>query len=65
MDWGSILDPGDVFGFQQDARVERANAALAEAKKAADDASSQNRGLYSQYLNKVNQNSCITDIFRI
>lgn len=56
MDWGSILDPGDVFGFQQDARVERANKALSEAKKAADDASSQNRGLYSQYLNKVNQN---------
>ena len=48
-----ILDPGDVFGFGQDARVAKANAALSEAKKAADDASSQNRGLYNQYLNKV------------
>ena len=48
-----FLDPGDIFGTQQDARVARANAALSEAKKAADDASSQNRGLYSQYLNKV------------
>ena len=53
MDWSSILDPGDLFGFQQDSRVDRANAALQDAKKAADDASSQNRGLYSQYLNKV------------
>lgn len=50
---GDILDPGDVFGFQQDSRVARANAALKEAKQAADDASSQNRGLYNQYLNKV------------
>ena len=54
MDWGSILDPGDLLGFQQDSRIDRANAALQDAKKAADDASSQNRGLYSQYLNKVN-----------
>lgn len=54
MDWSSILDPGDLFGFQQDSRIDRANAALQDAKKAADDASSQNRGLYSQYLNKVN-----------
>lgn len=53
MDWGSILDPIDAFGFQQDSRIDRANAALQDAKKAADDASSQNRGLYSQYLNKV------------
>lgn len=53
MDWGSILDPGDLLGFQQDSRIDRANAALQDAKKAADDASSQNRGLYSQYLNKV------------
>ena len=53
MDWGSILDPGDLLGFGQDARVAKANAALQEAKKAADDASSQNRGLYNQYLNKV------------
>ena len=53
MDWSSILDPGDLFGFQQDSRIDRANAALQDAKKAADDASSQNRGLYSQYLNKV------------
>lgn len=56
MDWGSVLDPGDLFGFQQDARVDRANAALSEAKKAADNASSQNRKLYSQYLDVVNQN---------
>ena len=54
MDWSSILDPGDLFGVQQDSRIERANAALQDAKKAADDASSKNRGLYSQYLNKVN-----------
>lgn len=53
MGFMDILDPGDVFGFQQDSRVAKANAALQEAKKAADDASSQNRGLYNQYLNKV------------
>jgi hypothetical protein len=48
-----FLDPGDLLGFGQDSRVAKANAALKEAKQAADDASSQNRGLYNQYLNKV------------
>ena len=48
MGLGDFLDPGDIFGFQQDSRVGKANAA---AKEAYDNA---NRALYSQYLNKMN-----------
>lgn len=52
---GDILDPGDLFGFQQDSRVAKANRALDEAQRKAEEASSSNRSLYSQYNNKVNQ----------
>lgn len=51
--WNDILDPGDVFGFGQDERVSRANAALAKAQQKAEENSNANRGLYSQYYNKM------------
>ena len=51
--WNDILDPGDVFGFGQDERVSRANAALAKAQEKADENSNANRGLYGQYYNKM------------
>lgn len=54
MAWSDILDPGDIFGFQQDSRVAKANAALDAAQKQAEEASNSNRSLYSQYNNKVN-----------
>lgn len=44
---------GDVFGFGQDERVSRANAALAQAQKKAEENSEANRGLYGQYYNKM------------
>ena len=50
----SVLDPGDLFGFQQDERISRANQALADAQKKAEETSSANRSLYSQYNQKVN-----------
>ena len=53
MDWGSILDPGDVFGFQQDARVSHANAALQKAQDKADENSAANRALYGQFNQKA------------
>lgn len=53
MDWGSILDPGDVFGFQQDARVSRANAALQKAQDKAEENSAANRALYGQFNQKA------------
>ena len=55
MAWSDFLDPGDIFGFQQDSRVSRANAALDAAQKKAEETSSANKGLYNQYYNKVNQ----------
>ena len=51
--WNDILDPGDVFGFGQDERVSRANAALAKAQQKAEENSNANRGLYGQYYNKM------------
>jgi hypothetical protein len=51
--WNDILDPGDVFGFGQDERVSRANAALAKAQEKAEENSNANRGLYGQYYNKM------------
>ena len=54
MAWSDTLDPGDVLGFGQDSRVAKANRALDEAQKRAEEASSSNRSLYSQYNNRVN-----------
>lgn len=48
-----ILDPGDVFGFRQDKRVAKANAALDDVYKKGQETSQQNKSLYNQYLNKV------------
>ena len=56
MDWGDILDPGDVFGFKQQERIDRANNAMSEAQDAAAAADRENRSLYQDYLNKVNAN---------
>lgn len=49
----SVLDPGDLFGFQQDERISRANEALAEAQKKAEETSSENRSLYGKYKDEV------------
>lgn len=54
MSWNDFLDPGDVFGFKQDERISRANDALDAAQAKANEASSQNRQLYNDYLSKVN-----------
>lgn len=54
MGLGEFLDPGDIFGFQQDSRVGKANAAAKEAYDKAMETSNANRALYSQYLNKMN-----------
>lgn len=54
MGLANILDPGDVLGFQQDSRIARANEALDKAQKMAEENSSANKSLYSQYLDKVN-----------
>lgn len=56
MDWGDILDPGDVFGFKQQERIDRANNAMSDAKDAAAAADRENRALYQDYLDKVNAN---------
>ena len=48
-----FLDPGDVFGFQQDRRVSNANAAIKQAQKKADANSAANRDLYNQFYDKT------------
>lgn len=48
-----FLDPGDVFGFQQDSRVNNANAAIKQAQKKADANSAANRDLYNQFYDKT------------
>lgn len=48
-----FLDPGDVFGFQQDSRVNNANAAIKKAQKKADANSAANKDLYNQFYNKT------------
>lgn len=53
MDWGSILDPGDVFGFQQDNKIAAANKMLEGIQEKAAQTSQANRSLYNQYLNRV------------
>lgn len=48
-----FLDPGDVFGFQQDSRVNNANNAIKQAQKKADAASNANKDLYNQFYDKT------------
>lgn len=48
-----FLDPGDVFGFQQDRRVSNANNAIKQAQKKADANSAANRDLYNQFYDKT------------
>ena len=48
-----FLDPGDVFGFQQDRRVSNANAAIKKAQAKADAASKANKDLYNQFYDKT------------
>lgn len=50
----NIFDPGDIFGVRGGRNLSRANAALDEAMKAAEDAAAENNSLYSQYMNRVN-----------
>lgn len=49
-----IFDPADVFGVRGGRNLSRANAALDEAGKAAQNAANKNNSLYEQYMNKVN-----------
>lgn len=53
MAWYDILDPGDVFGAQQDRRVSNANAAIQKAQDKANATSAANRDLYNQFYNKT------------
>lgn len=55
MGLGDILDPGDLFGFQQDDRIAKANAAAKQAYDKSMETSDANRALYNQYYNKMNQ----------
>ena len=48
-----FLDPGDVFGFQQDRRIGNANAAIKKVQEKADAASNANKDLYNQFYNKA------------
>lgn len=48
-----FLDPGDVFGFQQDSRVNNANNAIKQAQKKADANSAANKDLYNQFYDKT------------
>lgn len=56
MDWLDVFDPGDVFGFKQQERIDRANNAMSDAQDAAAAADRENRALYQDYLDKVNAN---------
>lgn len=53
MAWFDIFDPGDVFGAQQDRRVNTANAAIQKAQDKANATSAANRDLYNQFYNKT------------
>ena len=48
-----FLDPGDVFGFQQDSRISNANNAIKKAQKKADANSAANKDLYNQFYDKT------------
>lgn len=54
MAWYDWADPGDLFGFGQDDKVSKANAAAKAAYDKAEETSQANRSLYNQYLQKVN-----------
>lgn len=54
--FSQIVDPLDLVNYRGSKNVAAANAALDEAYKAAEDAASENRSLYSKYLDRVNQN---------
>lgn len=53
MGLSDFLDPGDVFGTRQSARINRANEALKDAQDKATANSAANRSLYNQYNQKV------------
>lgn len=53
MAWYDIFDPGDAFGFQQDSRVNNANAAIKKAQEKANAASNANKDLYNQFYDKT------------
>lgn len=48
------LDPADALGFGEGSRIKRANTALEEAQNRADKTSAENRELYGQYYQGVN-----------
>ena len=53
MELYDVLDPADVFGFQQEGRIGRANDAINNAQKKAELTSNANRGLYNQFYNET------------
>ena len=50
----NVFDPVDVFNVRGNRNLSRANAALDEAQAAAQAAADQNKTLYGNYLNNVN-----------
>lgn len=50
----NVFDPVDVFNVRGNRNLSRANAALDEAQAAAQAAADQNKSLYGNYLNNVN-----------
>ena len=48
-----FLDPGDVFGFQQDSRISNANNAIKKAQEKANAASVANKDLYNKFYDKT------------
>ena len=55
MDFMEFLDPADVFSFGQDKKIAAANKALNQVLEKGQETSNQNRSLYNQYLNKVQE----------
>lgn len=49
----SIMDPGDLLGWQQDSRIKSANDALKKSQDYAQSMSTANRELYNQFYNKT------------
>lgn len=47
----SIMDPGDVLGWQQNSRLQAANDALSQLQSKADSTSTANKDLYNQFYN--------------
>ena len=50
----NVFDPVDIFNVRGNRNLSRANAALDEAQAAAQAAADQNKTLYGNYLDKVN-----------